>query len=139
MSATATAYVRRHLMRQVNRTKGALLSQLADVADDRGRTARYTQRDAAADMGAAPGTVKRAFRVMMRPGAGAPGPFLLKHGNGRYEIVGVAGHDQAACWNDECQDEAGLPPAGESPAQRRRRKAAARARAFRARKRALPE
>src|SRR5688500_5084561 len=133
VSAIASAYVRRHVIWQVNRTKKSLVLQLAEVANDQGRTRAYTQRDAADDMGVSLISVKRAFRAMMRPRPGAPGPFVLKLGNGRYEILGVVDHDRWSCDNEECQAEAvAARDNGGKLSEKKRQQAAARARAFRA-------
>ena len=135
MSALASAYVRRHVLSQVNRTKGLTMMQLADVANDQGRTVAYTQQHAAYDMRAALPTIKRAFQGLMHAAPGSPGPFLLKLGNGRYEVLGVAGHDQRYCDSDECRGELeARRDAGGKISEKRRQQAAARMRAMRQRR-----
>lgn len=140
MSQVASSYVRRHVIRHpMNRTKTTIMFQVANVADDQGVTHRYYQRDAALEVGVELRTVKRAFSGLLRPPPGAPGPFLEKLGNGRYQILGLAGHHPARCGDPECMAElwaCGGKLPGESKDDKRRRQEAARARAYRARRRA---
>lgn len=140
MSQVASSYVRRHVIRRgMSKTKSTVMYGVANVANDMGETHRYYQHDAATEAGVELRTVKRAFRDLMRPKQGAPGPFLEKLGNGRYRILGLAGHHASICGDPECLAELRAVPGeypGESRADKKRRQAAARARAFRARQRA---
>jgi hypothetical protein len=122
----------------MNRTKTTVMFQVANVADDMGVTHRYYQRDAAIEAGVELRTVKRAFSGLLRPDSGAPGPFLEKLGNGRYRIIGLAGHHASTCGDPECLAELRAVPdyGGESKSDKKRRQEAARARAYRARQRA---
>lgn len=136
MSAIATAYVRRHVAWQVNRTKSTLMSHFADVADDKGRTVQYTQKDATHDMGCSLITVKRAMAGLMRPPPGAPGPFLKKIPGSGYQILGMDTHDQRTCGVDECLGEAeDRQAAGGKLSEKKRRQAAARMRKMRRKRR----
>ncbi len=142
MSQVASSYVRRHVIRRgMSKTKATVMYGVANVADDQGVTHRYYQHDAAREAGVELRTVKRAFAGLLRPPAGAPGPFLEKLGNGRYRVLGLAEHDGRACGDPECLAE--IKSTGstghESAEDRKRRKAAARVRAWRARQRRAAE
>ena len=125
----------------MSRMKKTLMFALASAADDKGITTRYYQHDAAAELAVTPRTIRRTFRGLLRPPEGAPGPFLERLGNGRYQILGVATHDPTTCGHVECLAEHQVVPefAGETRDDRRRRQAAARAREFRARQRRARE
>lgn len=132
MSEAATAFVDRHRLFQVNRTKGLVLMVLAFSADDVGR-ARMTQGMVATKLGAAPSTIKKSFQSLLRAADG--GPFIVK-GRGRtYVITGVAEHDLMTCLDVECAAEAQSIRAGATSA-RKRRLAAERARRARERQKA---
>jgi hypothetical protein len=128
VSEIATAYVRRHLLVPVNRTKGLILMCLADVADDTGR-AKMTQPMVAIDLGAAVRTVQKAFQSLQRD------KYLVKGGHHTYVICGVQEHDIMVCPHVECAAEAGAILRGATSA-RKRALAAERARRARARRKA---
>lgn len=136
MNIAPKTYIRRHVLHRVNQTKGNLMQALADVADDKGVTRNYTQADAAHDLGLALITVKKNFAILLRPPAGAPGPFLEKLSGRRYLILGIASHSPATCDGDECHAEAeARRAAGGKLSDKKRAQAAARAREFRRRRR----
>lgn len=136
MSAIASAHVRRHVAPYVNRTKSVLMFCIADTANDQGLASSYRQQDMATDAGFKRETVNRAIRVLCAPPPGAPGPFLVKEGRGRYRVLGV-NHDQQTCGNDECAAEAEAKREGNGKiSDKKRRQEAARARAYRARRKA---
>lgn len=127
MSARATSFVRRHLQGEVNRTKGLVLMNLADVADELGR-ARMTQGMVATDMRCALSTVKAAWKSLKQ------GKYLAKGGGRTWLILGVAEHDLMTCPNVECAAEADSIRMGGRSVQKRAL-AAERARRFRERQR----
>lgn len=127
MSAAATSYVRRHVLVHVNRTKGLVMSVLADVADDEGR-ARMTQGMVAIDLGCALSTVKAAWAGLKSGG------YLEKGRHRTWIVVGVAGHHVMTCDHIECAAEADSIRRG-ATSDRKRRLAAERARRFRERQR----
>lgn len=142
MSQVASSYVRRHVQRHpISKTKKLALGAVANAADDQGVTHRFYQHDVAEGLGLQLRTIKRAFSGLLRPPEGSPGPFLEKLGNGRYRLLGLAGHDPRSCGDLECLAELRAVPdfAGETRAEKKRRQGAARARAFRAKQRAAQQ
>lgn len=125
MSAAATSFVRRHVLVHVNRTKGLVMSTLADVADDAGN-ARMTQAMVATDLGCALSTVTEAWQGLKAGG------YLTKGRHRTWVIAGVAEHHVMTCDHIECAAEADSIRRGGTSA-RKRRLAAERARRFRER------
>lgn len=136
LSQAVSEFVQRHVLWQVNQTKGNILQAFATVADDTGRTRNYLQRDVVHDVNCSLITVKRCMTVLLRPPLGAPGPFLLRLPGRCYLIVGFREHDPRTCDNEECagEDEA-RRRAGGRLSERKRRLAAERAREYRRRRR----
>lgn len=113
------------------------MQAIANVSDDKGMARGYVQTDAAHDLGCSLITIKRCYAALIRPQPGAPGPFLRKLTGRRIEIIGVVEHDPARCDSDEChaEVEARRNVGGGRLSEKKRQQAAARARAYRERRR----